>query len=500
MLDPASCSFFSLNRNHALPSALRRCNSAPVRRKFSNNHSALILVALFLPTACAPRGPLPTQQPQTQKPFTTMSVGVGEDYPYQSWSVEIFRRDMTVMDRANVKILRVALAWDRIEPSPGKYDWHFWDAAIAEAQSHGVELLPYICYTPKWNALTPDNYWRQPPKDIAAFANFVSIAANRYRGKVHSWELWNEPDNGDYWSGSVAQYAQLVRAGSAAVRQADPSARVVLGGISWNIAFLRQLLRDEHIGNCVDVINIHSYYETWIPDSLERLTDYVGRVRDLIHDYGQSQKIWVAEIGYSDFRNADDIAGADKSRFAYEHTPAYQAEDLFRALTLLRSTESVELATWYRINDLPASTCVIGDANNRHLGLVTDSGADKPALHALSDFVRLLTGRLRSADDRVWVTRLASSDLQLHCFQFPSGDILAVLWLKTDVPGLPFYSQDLRHETIELATAIKTSRVMEREIEETGWHALASRNFAAGSTVRIPNLSGGETRLVLFSK
>ena len=48
-------------------------------------------------------------------------------------------------------------------------------------------------------------------------------------------------------------------------------------------------------------------------------------------------------------------------------------------MALIRSTDRVSLVTWYRINDLPAGQEVIGDVNNRHLGVVDLHGRPKPA-------------------------------------------------------------------------------------------------------------------------
>ncbi|HSV16334.1 MAG TPA: hypothetical protein VLI90_18870, partial [Tepidisphaeraceae bacterium] len=355
----------------------------------------------------------------------------------------------------------------------------------------------------KWNAATGKGYWRQPPRDVAAFARFMSAAVARYRGVVHSWELWNEPDNADYWAGSVEQYAQLVRAGAAAVRSADPSAKIVLGGISWNVAFLRQLFRDQHIGGAIDIVNLHSYYETWIPDPLERLPEYVGRVHDLIARYGQGQTIWAAEIGYSDYRRGRSVSADNEARFEYEHTPAYQADDLFRALTLLRAGGEVSLATWYRINDLPVTQDVIGDVNNRHLGVVTTTGQAKPALVALQEFQHLLGGPLRVIDNQSWVRRLAGSDAEVHCFGRADGDVIAVLWLRTEVAGSEQSSTsggDPRQEQVQVTVPMPFARASQCDLLDPAWQPLPIDATDGLTTVSITHLHGGRTRVVRFSQ
>lgn len=65
-----------------------------------------------------------------------------------------------------------------------------------------------------------------------------------------------------------------MRAGIAA----DPAAKVVLGGIATETSFLETLFEWERIAPAVDVANLHSYFETWHPDPIERLPEYVVRV------------------------------------------------------------------------------------------------------------------------------------------------------------------------------------------------------------------------------
>jgi hypothetical protein len=55
--------------------------------------------------------------------------------------------------------------------------------------------------------------------------------------------------------------------------------------------------------------------------------------------------------------------------YKHEHSPEYQAVQLFKTLTLIAATENIEAVAWYEIKDLPPDDDVIGDNdNNRYLG------------------------------------------------------------------------------------------------------------------------------------
>ena len=350
------------------------------------------------------------------------------------------RRDLDACRRAGASVLRISFSWSEMEPEPGRYDFAFWDKVVPMAvDEYGLRLIPYVCYTPGWASSEPDSdaVWTTPPKDLAAFGRFVGALVDRYKGRIRSWEIWNEPDIPEFWTGSTQQYAALLAEGSRAVRRADPTARVVLGGIARRPEFLRELLRDEGVSPLIDVVNCHSYFETWHDGAIEGLPTYLGLIAGVIDDHGHGQELWMAEVGYSSYRPEGSGRISDRylARHGFEHTPAYQAEALLRAMALIRSTDRVSLVTWYRINDLPAGQEVIGDVNNRHLGIVDLQGRPKPALEGLRRAAELFSRPLRPADDRVQVTRPIASRAEVHGFEAPDGSLTIVAWQRTAVPG-----------------------------------------------------------------
>lgn len=72
-----------------------------------------------------------------------------------------------------------------------------------------------------------------PPKSLDSYADFVRATAARYAPMgVHEWAIENEVNAKTFWTGTPSRYEELVRRGSAALRSADPKARVLDGGIS----------------------------------------------------------------------------------------------------------------------------------------------------------------------------------------------------------------------------------------------------------------------------
>lgn len=341
------------------------------------------------------------------------------------------RSDLVTTKNAGATVLRIAFGWDAMEPEPGKFDWSFWDDFVRVAAEENLTLIPYICYTPRWAASDQgENSWRSPPRNPDEFGRFVAALVQRYRDTIRTWELWNEPDNPAYWSGTVAQMAALIRAGSRAVRAADPTARVVLGGIATELPFLEALFRQERIAPYIDVVNLHSYFETWHPEPIERLPDYLDDAAEIVRVHGEDEPLWLAETGYSSVGPRPVISEVYRAIFQGEHTESAQAAALVRTFLLGLNVTKMELFAWYRINDLIAAQNVIGDDNNRHLGVRRIDGSLKPAHAAFRQLAQLFTvTRFRPAKPEVHLAAPANSPAIVRTFELEDGRVVIGAWL-----------------------------------------------------------------------
>lgn len=385
-------------------------------------------------------------------------VGTCEDYPEETTTPQLIHNDMEMLKRAKINLLRISFGWDGIESTPGKYDWLFWDDYVRTAvDDYGITLIPYICYTPRWNSTGDStNYWNHTPKDYEAFGRFMYALVSRYKDRIKSWELWNEPDIKEYWSGTAADLARLTKIGAEAVKRADPHAIVVLAGLAGHVDFTKALFRDYGISKYVDVVNCHSYYETWNGDPLETVVPYVNTLADIIQRYGNHQSLWMAEVGYSTYRKPDGyVSDAYSATYDYEHTPAFQAIAMWRTLTLLLSTNKIAAITWYELKDLPAGENVIGDVNNRNLGVDYVGWKPKPAEKALTFFNEFFAQKNTCIDAQATITRTIGSESQVHVFRMDDGSLAVIAWLETCVKGKTFDQptgtlKDTRVETVDV--------------------------------------------------
>jgi hypothetical protein len=480
--------------------------SARPFRKYSIQLAGIVSAFTIL-LGCASQKPAAVPAVKS-KLFQRVAIGLCEDYPEESRSLSAARRDLQVLATNNLRVLRIAFGWDAMEPEPGKFDWTFWDDFVRLAvDEYHVRLIPYICYTPRWaSSSAGEDFWRQPPKNNAQFADFIKQLVARYKDRIHSWEIWNEPDNPSYWGGTVDQFADLLATGANAVHQTDPSAKIVMGGLAWNLNFLEGVLAHPAGMSNVDVINLHNYYETWSSDPLEKIPEYVGRAHDILREHGLHQAIWMAEIGYSSFREGAQVSGQYQAYFKNEHTPEAQAESLFQAMTLLLASGDVSLIAWYRINDLPTQQEVIGDVNNRHLGILDEHGNPKPALRALVFFHSLFANGFRCLDAKVRVEKPIRSPTEIHVFETPDRRVIVIGWIKTYVPGTRGTNasgemRNSRAERVSLEFPFAAGN-QARVWDETGQKCGTIPVLSANGRARIPELeiTNDHVRVLIFVK
>ncbi|HEY6780945.1 MAG TPA: hypothetical protein VI111_08330, partial [Thermoleophilaceae bacterium] len=141
----------------------------------------------------------------------------------------------------------------RTKPATRSYNFSQYQTMIDEAAAHGIRVHASLTGpAPRWATGDRRKVSGFKP-DAGAYAEFATAAATAFQGRVDRYSIWNEP-NWKTWLGPIASQANLYRAlytkGYAAVKQADPRAKVLIAetspsgraGFSQSpLAFLRGL-------------------------------------------------------------------------------------------------------------------------------------------------------------------------------------------------------------------------------------------------------------------
>jgi hypothetical protein len=151
------------------------------------------------------------------------------------------------MRQFGIRWVRLAYNWlddaRRVRPDvadPAWLDTEDLERWVDVFRAQGIEVLCVLFGTARWASSQPDNetvdntvipypVWALvAPGDPADWQRLVRTLAERLRGRVRNWELWNEPDIFYFWRSSPREFATLTLATAAAVRAVDPDARLVL--------------------------------------------------------------------------------------------------------------------------------------------------------------------------------------------------------------------------------------------------------------------------------
>jgi hypothetical protein len=195
--------------------------------------------------------------------------------------------------------------WPDLEPSKGQWRFENLDAYVSLAQQHGTRLLLPLGGSPRWASARPSepsNYYpgfRAEPANIEDWRTFVRTVVSRYKGRIQAYEIWNEPNLKDFWTGTTDQMLTLTKEASQIIHSVDPHAIVVSPsatadyGIPWLVEFLKK-----GGGQFVDVIGYHFYVNpnTKLP---EEMVPVIQRVRQVISESGSGNKpLWNTEMGW----------------------------------------------------------------------------------------------------------------------------------------------------------------------------------------------------------
>jgi hypothetical protein len=400
-----------------------------------------------------------------------VSFAILEDYDKDQDLREV-ERDFELMKQLGVRTWRGSIGWDDYEPERDRYDFEWLHRFAELAARHGIELRPYIGYTPAWasGGGSDDQAWNDPPASLAEWSDFVGrvVGAMRRHPNIRSWEIYNEENVRLWWDGTAEQYAAVLAAGALAVKKADPGAELLLGGLVWPDP---EWVDRACAAARVDVVPFHAYPETWTPDSVdvERYLDrgyrdhFITTVREQCGD----RPIWINETGYA------TIEGRSERD---------QANWWARAFATFLADPHVEHLGIYEIKDLPPGSPVIGDAPNYHLGLTRPDRTPKLAFHTVNLLTDLLdTGRLTVADGEldVRVSAGTAGALYHHLFVRPDGRQILIVWDKRSGPAL------------DVTLARRGSRVTEYTLDG---RAVPFPQFD-GRTLRRVRLTSGHVRI-----
>lgn len=211
------------------------------------------------------------------------------------------------LEPLGMRYIRLQAGWAKTEKVKGVYDFAWLDAIIDDAVSRGLEPWVELSYGnpiyPGGGTIFLKGGWPRSKEAIAAWNRWTRAIAERYKGKVHQWEIWNEPDNVVRKNGgSASEIVDLAIASARIIKEVDPEAKIAAFGLAAprrtapNEAIISDLAKklkannEEHL---IDWISYHGYQ--YIPEE-SYFTDG-DSLRAILKRHDYNVAIWQGESG-----------------------------------------------------------------------------------------------------------------------------------------------------------------------------------------------------------
>lgn len=311
-------------------------------------------------------------------------------------SEETLLQALAMMQQAGVQWVRLNWSWKDFQPQPGPFDYSQFDPVAQAAAEHDIHLVPILMAVPAWASTAPPELIaekgnlapvdRYRSRELDDWLLYVGTVVERYDGdgyqdapaspRLRYWQIWNEPNLALFWppQPDVNEYLELLAATYETIKRADPTALVVLGGLSGsgvnaeNTGFLQQLYQQGG-AQYIDVVSIHHYLHP-TTGRVDDLQAALRATRRVMGQHGDADTpLWLTEIGWSDAPQAWGQPTA---------SPEAIAEFLKEVYT---APLEVEKIFWYNFRNLfDASSDV-----EHNFGLIQNDFTPKPAFQAYAE-------------------------------------------------------------------------------------------------------------------
>lgn len=281
--------------------------------------------------------------------------------------------------------VRINFMWSKVQPSAPTSSSQFsapymgvYDEYINKLRDKDIEVLVTISNVPGW-AKKPGNSY-EPTSE--ALTQFMTLIANRYKGKVLGYQPFNEVNAASHWPSGAAGYSQMLSYIYPVIKKADPDTLVVSAGLAYNIPGVPPYLQSMYQARTkknFDVLAVHLYpLPCHPPKPCQDLNAYLRNIQSVMTAANDTNsKIWVTELGLSTVTGVSQQSQADYARY---YLPI-----------IAQHADSVSRVVWYELRDHYSSSKTLAQnqaEKEYNFGVYDVHGSPKLIRQVLIDFTQ----------------------------------------------------------------------------------------------------------------
>lgn len=269
--------------------------------------------------------------------------------------------------------------WDADPDDPASYNFVLSDFYIKSVTDLGINIIFRLGYSAE--AKTAARHIA-PPASYAKYADICAQIVKHYnqgwahgpRANIRYWEIGNEPDGKDFWSGTPEEYYRLYEIVAHKLKEIDPTLKIGGPTLAGNMPFLEGFLKYGQAQQMpVDFVSWHIY--TRNPHDIAKKAK---EVHALQAQYGFKKAESILDEWNLGPTNWDTIfADAEASRTYFDEIGNQTGAAFDTAAMTEMQDAPVDIATFYTGTTQP-------------WGLFTSSGAPHPAYYSFLAMQRMM--------------------------------------------------------------------------------------------------------------
>ncbi|MBN1658035.1 MAG: hypothetical protein JXA93_06515, partial [Anaerolineae bacterium] len=201
---------------------------------------------------------------------------------------------------------------------PHRSAWEKYDQIVDLAVEADLEMIARLSNPPSWSRASGDAAGTfAPPDDLDDYGDFVEAVVRRYQGRIHYYQVWNEPNIYPEWGDapvSPEAYTELLRVGYTRIKAVCPDCVVLSGALAQTIPLgprdlndfiFLQRMYDAGAGDYFDVLAMQGY-GLWSGPTDKRMRPRVLNfsrplyLREIMVENGDAHKpIWITEMNWN---------------------------------------------------------------------------------------------------------------------------------------------------------------------------------------------------------
>lgn len=253
----------------------------------------------------------------------------------------------TTLPIGAVRLCDAGTSWRDIERRKGHFDLTRLRRAVRTAERDGVRPLVVLGQTPRFHATKPNApgaYGRgatSMPR-LRPWKRYVAKVARAF-GTTVDYQVWNEPNVVNYWTGSVSQMTLLTKTASRKIESvAGRRATVVAPSFPLRLDGQRRWFREywhakvagRPVSRFVDVVSANLYpLADQGPEASMKLVSFVKRA---LPRSARHKPLWNTEINYG-------LLGGDVAK----RIPARRQAAFVARTLVLNAASPVRRVYWY---------------------------------------------------------------------------------------------------------------------------------------------------------